>query len=139
MTAATVDEGVYRHPSFQPDPRIGAISRDLAAPLHNATIRDPLRIIKEGEADLSNGCSLEIDGKIAGDLAVSIDDFQRFLTVSLGIPKEKASYPLRLRTGTAEGCPAGASEAFHARIEASGGTIIAPDADGLRRALIHLE
>ncbi len=137
--ADCAEEPSYRHPDFHPHPRIAEIFRDLAAPLHATLIRDPSRSSKEGEADLSRGCSLEIDRTVAGDLAAAADDFRRFLSVSMGLRPETSAYRLRLRRGPAEGCPANAPEAFHMRIGASDGTVVARDADGLRRALVHLE
>jgi hypothetical protein len=129
------------HAAFRPDPRLEEIFRDLSAPLHARLLRDPARAAVRGqEADLSRGYALEIsDPRLADRLSVSTADFNRFMSVSMGVKTRSAGYPIHAAMAALEGCPAGAPEAFHLRVTDSAGEITARGADGIRRALIYLE
>lgn len=129
------------HPNFKPDSRLEEIFKDLSAPLYTRLIRDRSRFAVPGkEADVSRGCSLEIgDPGVAARLEASTADFHRFLSVAMGVNSHSNNYTIRIRTGTPEGCPADAPEAFHLQIAPSGCEVTARGSDGIRRALIYLQ
>jgi hypothetical protein len=129
-----------RHPDYKPDPRLEDIFRDLSAPLHSRLRRDRSRTAERGkEADASRGYSLEIgEPGLAVRLEASSADFHRFMSVAMGVDARSAGYAIRARIAAPEGCPAGASEAFHLRVEDAGCEITAGGADGIRRALVYL-
>jgi hypothetical protein len=128
-----------RHPDFHPDPRIQEIFRDVAAPLHSAPLRDRARSASAGEANLTAGCTLRIEGFGGAGLATMEADFRRFLSVCMQSPAGERGYRIRAAVGEPRGCPKGAAEAFHLRVGANAADLTARDDDGLRRGLIHLE
>ena len=128
------------HPDFRPDPRIAEIFRDLAAPLHGRSMRDPNRAAAVQEADLASGCSLEIaDRKAAETLATATADFHAFMSVAMEVKRNSGGHAVRLRLGQPQGCPPGAAEAFQVRVAAEASEVTARDSEGLRRGLIYLE
>ena len=128
------------NPDFRPEAHVEDLIRDLSAPLHDRPLRDRNRkVLPQREADLSRGFSLELaDAAVAGRLAASTADFQRFMSVCMGLPPSHA-YPIRMRIGIPAGCPSHALEAFHLDASETVCTVTAGDAEGLRRALVWLE
>ena len=136
--AALVAKGEQGHPAFKPAARVEEIFRDLEQPLHNRLMRDRERTAAAGEADLSAGYSVRVDGR-AARLESAIADFHMFMPVSMGVKQEAGAYRIDCRIGLPEGCPGGAAEAFHLRATARACQITARDSEGIRRALIYVE
>jgi len=128
------------HPDYRPEARVEDLIRDLSAPLHDRPMRDRNRkALPQREADLSPGFALELtDPSAVERLAASTGDFQRFMSVCMGL-RQSHAYPIRMRIGTPDGCPSHATEAFHVNVSETVCTATASDAEGLRRALVWLE
>jgi len=121
--------------------RLDDLRKELAAPLHERSLRDKSRTaVADREADLAGGYALEIgDDKAAQRLEASVEDFHRFMSVCMGVGHSPQGYKITAECGDPAGCPCDATEAFHLSVAPSGCRVTARDAEGLRRALIFLE
>jgi hypothetical protein len=129
------------HAGLNLSPRRDDMAADLAAPLHNRSLREKTQIVPSGrDADLADGYSLKIGNpQRAKRLDASVEDFRTFMTVCMEIQHGQQAYPIVAEYGAPKGCPQDAPEAFHLAVGESECRITVRDAEGIRRALIYLE
>src|SRR3954463_4904871 len=91
---AYADGSAVDHPDFKPDPRIEEIFRDLAAPLHERSMRDRSRGVALGkEGDLSGGYTLSKSGDFPeAQLATAYADFAKFMSVCMEVEERAGGY-----------------------------------------------
>ncbi len=128
------------HPKVVFPGNLAAIVADLARPLHDHSLVDPLRRAGGGEVSLAGGYALEASA-FAGrpHLDVLLDDWRRFMSVVMETHAAEGGYPIQLQCGPARAAPDGGFEAHEIDVTESGCRITAPDMEGLRRALFRLQ
>ncbi|MCC6581177.1 MAG: hypothetical protein IT440_12130 [Phycisphaeraceae bacterium] len=114
---------------------------DLASPLHGVCLRDPHRKpASQREAGLDGGYDLIFrDPSATAGLHAALDDFHRFMSICMDVPRRTEGFAIELSIGTPRDCPAEAPEAFHVSVSSTGAEVVAQDHEGLRRAIFWLE
>ena len=119
---------------------LAPVLADLSAPLHTHPQRDLARSASASEVDLSDGYTIDgsaFENEKYADAVLA--DWRQFMEGVMQTKETPGGYPIRLVKGPLPEAPDSVSEAHRITITPEGAVVVAPDVEGLRRAVFRLE